>query len=188
MYLLVPSRTKPWPLLLSSLSDFHSSPVRLRNGKVALLINNNDLELLHNSIHGAKKSKGQKLNALSGFESDNSKVERKKPVIVLLVVAMVAVVIWVAPKPVVADIPVLKERKKPETSVRCGIPIQVNAEVVGVLAKNKLIKLGGFDYKIANTQKLGGLIQLKLKRKCDQKYFRVDAWSETNQVTVSKVY
>ena len=94
----------------------------------------------------------------------------------------------VVPKPVVADVPVIEIRQKPKPVIKCGLPIQIDDEVVGVIAKSKSIKVSGFEYKIANTQKLGGLLQLKLKRKCDQKYFRVDAWSQSNQVTVSKVY
>ena len=94
----------------------------------------------------------------------------------------------VVPKPVVADVPVVEISQKPKPVVKCGLPIQVDDKIVGEIAKSKSIKVSGFEYKIANTQKLGGLIQLKLKRKCDQQYFRVDAWSQNNQLTVSKVY
>ena len=174
-------------MLLSSLSDLNASPVRLRNGKVALLVSINDLELIHKSIQRTKKTRVQKLNAISGFESVASGRGKKLLVPILAFVAIAAFV-SVVPKPVVADVPVVEISKKPKPVVKCGIPIQVDSEIVGQIGKYKSIKLGGFEYKIANTQKLGGLIQLKLKRKCDQKYFRVDAWSQSNQVTVSKVY
>ena len=186
-YLLVPSRTRAWPLLLSSLSDLNASPVRLRNGKVALLVSNNNLDLIHNSIQRTKKPSVQNLNAISGFEAVASG-RGKKPLVAILAFAAIVAFVSVVPKPVVADVPVVEISKKPKLVVKCGLPIQIDDKIVGVIAKSKSIKVSGFEYKIANMQKLGGLIQLKLKRKCDQKYFRVDAWSQSNQVTVSKVY
>ena len=186
-YLLVPSRSRAWPLLLSSLSDLNASPIRLRNGKVVLLVSNNNLDLIHKSIQRTKKTRVQKLNAISGFESVASG-RGKKPLVAILAFAAIAGFVSVVPKPVVADVPVVEISKKPKPVVKCGLPIQIDDEIVGVITKSKSIKVSNFEYKIANTQKLGGLIQLKLKRKCDQKYFRVDAWSQSNQVTVSKVY
>jgi hypothetical protein len=186
-YLLVPSRARAWPLLLSSLSGLNASPVRLRNGKVALLVSNNDLELIQNSLQRARKTRVQKLNAISGFESVASG-RGKKPLVTILAFTAIAAFVSVVPKPVVADVPVVEISQKPKAVVKCGLPIQIDDEVVGEISKSKSIKVIGFEYKIANMQKLGGLIQLKLKRKCDQKYFRVDAWSQSNQVTVSKVY
>ena len=174
-------------MLLSSLSDLNASPVRLRNGKVALLVSINDLELIHKSIQRTKKTRVQKLNAISGFESVASGRGKKLLVPILAFVAIAAFV-SVVPKPVVADVSVVESSQEPKPVVKCGIPIQVDSEIVGQIGKYKSIKLGGFEYKIAQAQKLGGLHQLKLKRKCDQKYFRVDAWSQSNQVNVSKVY
>ncbi len=174
-------------MLLSSLSDLNVSPVRLRNGKVALLVSINDLELIHKSIQRTKKTRVQKLNAISGFESVASG-RGKKPLVAILALVAIAGFLSVVPKPVVADVPVVEISQKPKAVVKCGLPIQIDDELVGEISKSKSIKVIGFEYKIANMQKLGGLIQLKLKRKCDQKYFRVDAWSQSNQVTVSKVY
>ena len=174
-------------MLLSSLSNLNASPVRLRNGKVALLVSNNNLDLIHKSIQSTKKTSVQKLNAISGFEPVASG-RGKKPLVAILAFVSIAAFVSVVPKPVVADVPVVEISKKPKPVVKCGLPIQIDDEIVGVIAKSKSIKVSGFEYKIANMQKLGGLLQLKLKRKCDQKYFRVDAWSQSNQVTVSKVY
>jgi hypothetical protein len=186
-YLLVPSKAKAWPLLLSSLSHLEASPVRLRNGKVALLVGSNDLRSIHESITGSKKTNVQRLNAFSGFESAAS-TSRRKPLLAILALAAIVAFVLVVPKPVVADVSVIEATQKPKPLVKCGLPIQTDQQLVGEIAKSKSIKIGGFEYKIASAQKLGGLIQLKLKRKCDQKYFRVDAWSQSNQVTISKVY
>jgi hypothetical protein len=186
-FLLVPSKTKAWPLLLSSLSGLNASPVRLRNGKIALLVSNAGIDLIHNAIHETSRKSVQKLNAISGFESVVSR-SRSKPLVAILVLAVIALLVSVVPKPVVADVQVVVKTQKPKLVVSCGLPIPIGAEVVGVIARSKSIKINGYQYKIANAQKLGGLIQLTLKRKCDQKYFKIDAWSQSNQVNVSKVY
>ena len=186
-YLLVPSKTKAWPMLLSSLSGLNASPVRLRNGKIALLVSNAGIDLIHNAIHETSRKNVQKLNAISGFESVVSR-SRSKPLVAILVLAVITLFVSVVPKPVVADVQIVVKNQKPKLVVSCGLPIPIGAEVVGVIARSKSIKINGYQYKIANAQKLGGLIQLTLKRKCDQKYFRLDAWSQSNQVNVSKVY
>jgi len=186
-YLLVPSKTKAWPLLLSSLSGLNASPVRLRNGKIALLVSNAGIDLIHNAIHETSRKSVQKLNAISGFESVVSR-SRSKPLVAILVLAVIALFVSVVPKPVVANVQIVVKTQKPKLVVSCGLPIPIGEEVVGVIARSKSIKINGYQYKIANAQKLGGLIQLTLKRKCDQKYFKIDAWSQSNQVNVSKVY
>ena len=186
-HLLVPSKAKAWPLLLSALTQLDASPVRLRNGKVALLVGSNDLRSIHESITRSKKTNAQTLNAFSGFESAAS-ISKRKPLLAILVMAAIVAFVSVVPKPVVADVSVIEVTQKPKPTLKCGLPIQTDQQLVGVIAKSKSVKIGGFQYKIASSQKLGGLIQLKLKRKCDQKYFRVDAWSQSNQVTISKVY
>ena len=186
-YLLVPSRSKAWPLLLSSLSDHQASPVRLRNGKVAILVGSKDLGSIQNSMRLSKKSTLQKLNAISGFESVEKRTQRR-PMIAIVSIAMITLLVLLIPKPVEADTEVVVE-KKVETAVEtCSKQIPLESPILGTLAVTKHIEIDGLDYKIASKQRLGGLIQLKLKRKCDKKYFSVDAWSSNDEVIVSKVY
>jgi hypothetical protein len=185
-FLLVPSKAKAWPLLLSSLAHQQASPVRLRNGKVALLISVSEVKEIVDALHKRRKSEAQKLNAISGFEvAENS--SRKYS---LIVVAILAVAIFTAllPRPVVADVEVVAPVEKAKLIDKCALPIELESLIVGQLAKFKSVSIGGNKYKVASVQKLGGLTQLKLKRTCDQKYFRVDAWSQSNQTIVSKVY
>ena len=186
-YLLVPSKVMAWPLLLSALNQYQASPVRLRNGKVALLIGLGDVSQIVEAIRKAKFKSPEKLNAISGFELATSS-SRKKPVVALVLIAVIAIVSALIPKPEIADVEVLTPLKKEKQIDRCALPIEVDSQVVGLSAKSKSITISGFKYKVASMQKLGGLTQLKLKRTCDQKYFRVDAWSQNNQVVVSKVY
>lgn len=186
-YLLVPSRSKAWPLLLSSLSEHQASPVRLRNGKVAILVGSNDLEAIQTSIRLSRKSTVQKLNAISGFESVEKKTQ-KRPMIAIVSIAAITLLVLLIPKPVEADTEVVVEQKTKTKVETCSKPIPSDAPILGTLAVAKQIEIDGLDYKIATKQRLGGLIQLKLKRKCDKKYFSVDAWSRNDQVLVSKVY
>lgn len=185
-YLLEPSRSKAWPLLLSSLSDHQASPVRLRNGKVAILVGSRDLQSVQASIRLSNKSTLQKLNAISGFES----VEKnpRRPIIAMVSIAAITLLVLLIPKPVEADTEVVVEKKTETLAETCSKPIPLEAPILGTLAVAKHIELDGLDYKIASKQRLGGLIQLKVKRKCDKKYFSVDAWSKNDQIIVSKVY
>ena len=186
-HLLVPSRSKAWPLLLSSLSEHQASPVRLRNGKVAILVGSKDLEAIQTSIRLSRKSTVQKLNAISGFESVEKKTQ-KRPTIAIVSIAAITLLVLLIPKPVEADTEVVVEQKTRTKVETCSKPIPSDAPILGTLAVAKQIEIDGLDYKIASKQRLGGLIQLKLKRKCDKKYFSVDAWSRKDQVLVSKVY
>lgn len=186
-FLLVPSRSRAWPVLLSSLSDHQASPVRLRNGKVAILLGSKDLQSVQVSLRRTKKLTLQKLNAISGFEEVEKKNPRR-PMIAIVSIAVITLLVLFIPKPVEANTEVVVE-KKVETPVEsCSKPIPLEAQLLGTIAVTKQIELDGLDYKIASKQRLGGLIQLKLKRNCDKKYFSVDAWSSNDQVIVSKVY
>jgi len=184
-HLLVPSKSRAWPLLLSSLHQQQASPVRLRNGKVALLINVSDVKVIVDALREPRTSRAQKLNAISGFEMAGTNSKRKIAQAAVIVV-VVALFVALLPKPVIADVEVTEPIQKKID--KCALPIQVNSEVFGQVAQSKSISIGGSKYKVAAVQKLGGLTQLKLKRTCDQKYFRVDAWSQNNQVIVFKVY
>lgn len=186
-YLLVPSRSKAWPLLLSSLSEHQASPVRLRNGKVAILVGSKNLEGIQTSIRLSKKSNFQKLNAISGFESVEKKTQRR-PMIASVSIAVITLLVLLIPKPVEADTEVVVEQKAETKVETCSKPIPLDFPILGTLAVAKQIEIDGLDYKIASKQRLGGLIQLTLKRKCDKKYFSVDAWSSNDQVVVAKVY
>jgi len=95
--LLVPSKAKAWPLLLSALTQLDASPVRLRNGKVALLVGSNDLRSIHESITRSKKTNAQTLNAFSGFESAAS-ISKRKPLLAILVMAAIVAFVSVVPK------------------------------------------------------------------------------------------
>lgn len=187
LYLLVPSRSKAWPLLLSSLSDQQASPVRLRNGKVAILVGSRDLLSIQTSIRLSKKSTLQKLNAISGFESVDKKAPRR-PMIAIVSIAVITLLVLLIPKPVEADTEVVPEKKVGTPVESCSKPIPLEAQILGTLTVAKHIEIDALDYKIASKKRLGGLIQLKLKRKCDKKYFSVDAWSSNDEVIVSKVY
>lgn len=186
-YLLVPSRTRAWPLLFDSLSAHQASPVRLRNGKVAILVGSKDLKSIQTSIRLSKKSTLQKLNAISGFESVEKKPSRR-PVIAVAAIATITLLVLLAPKPVEAETEVIVDKKIAMTVETCSKPIPLEAQILGTLTVAKQIELDGLVYQIASKQRLGGLIQLRLKRKCDNKYFSVDAWSKNDQVVVSKVY
>lgn len=184
--LLVPGKRRAWPLLLSCLADNDVTPVRLRNTRVALLITGSDVKVVTAAL---RASKGQSvvLNAVSGFEP--SKRSAKKKFIFSLggaVLLLLCVAMFPSTTPTTAT--VIEPQPSKASLVSCGEHLKVGQEVIGSTKKLKRVSIEQIDFLVASNQKLGGLLQLKLKRLCDEKYFRVDAWAGVDQVLIAKVY
>jgi hypothetical protein len=48
--------------------------------------------------------------------------------------------------------------------------------------------VAGQKYKVADFKKLGGLAQIKVKRICDGRYLRFEAWLDAKKLRVERVY
>ena len=186
-YLLVPSRIKPWPVLLSLLEDLQPIPVKLRNGRVGVLISGVELGQVLSSLRKRSKSSDLSLDALNGFVQ-TSKVKTFPRAIVLGFCILVAVSVVLIPQHNSRQAAVSFPRGVKSTVEPCTTGPQVNQRLEGSSKRFSSVQLGEEQYTIANVSKLGGLAQLKLKRRCDSKFFRVDAWISPNQLTISKVY
>lgn len=184
--LLVPSRCRVWPLLISSLVQHEASPVRLRSTRVAILIGSTDVKSVMSALRGTR-AESVVLNAISGFEQGRAKLSRKPLLVVAGVAALVASANLI-PKSVSTQASVVEAHTYEKTNKLCGVSLSVGQEVVGSTKKLKLVSVEETEFVVASSQKLGGLVQLKLKRSCDEKYFRVDAWSNKNAVLIARVY
>lgn len=183
--LLVPGRHKVWPLLLVSLNSVHASPVRLRNGKVAILVNASDVKLVSNLLRANPKSKESNLNALTGFEPRFKK--RKLAPAALVISALVVSAVAIIPRPQ-EKVTTQIEQTGPTAGNTCGKEMLGQSLIEGVLARYKQVQISEGSFKVASAKKLGGLYQVKLRRMCDGKYFRVDAWSRNSEIVISKIY
>ena len=184
--LLVPSKRRPWPLLLSCLASNDVSPVRLRNTRVALLITGSDVKVVTAALR-ASKSQSVVLNAVSGFESRRPSAA-KKLIFSLLGIVLVLLCVAMFPSTTPTTATVIEPQPKEGTLVSCGEQLKVGQEVIGSTNRLMRVSIEEIHFLVASNQKLGGLLQLKLKRLCDEKYFRVDAWADVDQVLIAKVY
>lgn len=184
--LLVPSRRRVWPLLLSALHQHEASPVRLRSARVAILIGSTDVKSVRAALRRTK-AESEVLNAISGFEQGRAKFSRK-PLLVVAGVAALVVSVNLIPKSVSTQAAVVEVQPQLKIVKVCGTRLSEGQKILGTTKRLKRVVIEGTEFVVASSQMLGGLIQFKLKRTCDDKYFRVDAWSNKDQVLIAKVY
>jgi hypothetical protein len=184
--LLVPSKRRVWPLLLSSLAQHDASPVRLRSARVAILIGSAEVKSVMSALRGTK-SESVVLNAISGFEQGRAKFSRK-PLLVVAGVAALVVSVNLIPKSVSTQAAVVEIQPQVKIVKVCGARLSEGQKILGPTKRLKRVVIEETEFVVASSQKLGGLLQLKLKRSCDDKYFRVDAWSNKDQVLIARVY
>lgn len=184
--LLVPGKRRVWPLLLSSLSKHEASPVRLRSARVAILIGSSDIKDVMTALRDTK-TEPVVLNAISGFEQGRSKLSGK-PLLAIAGVAALLVSANLIPKNVSTQAAVVENLPLKRVAKVCGIELSEGQEIIGSTKRLKRVSISQTEFVVASSQRLGGLLQIKLKRSCDEKYFRVDAWSDETKVLIAKVY
>jgi hypothetical protein len=184
--LLVPSKRRVWPLLLSALSKHEASPVRLRNSRVAILIGSTDTKSVITALRETK-NETVVLNAISGFEQGRSRL-RTKPLLAIAGLAALVVGANLIPKSISTQAAVVESQPLERLAKVCEIELNQGEEILGSTKKLKRVSIKETEFVVASSQRLGGLLQLKLKRSCDGKYFRVDAWSDKTKVLLAKIY
>ena len=171
--LFVPSKLRAWPRHLAQLSNLGSTPVRLRDGKVALLISSSfDLTSTQSALKATKQTRVN-FDALSGFQHGN--IKRRRPLLIgtfcsglvcLLLLPQTLDTSEVRPKEVLVKVE--PTRSACSTSPKAG-------EHFDLLA-NRVAKWNGIKYRIQSRTQLGGLAQLTLLRVCDKSKWKVTAW------------
>jgi len=186
-FLLVPSKVKPWPVLLEMLAHHQPSPIRLRNGKVGLLMSSIQLVELKSAL---RKNHGHdsKLDALTGFTT-TVKTNKSKIFIVFSIIMFCVLLATQLPhvetrsRPITKSIPAAKN-----TSAQCSGNLSNGSRIPLTIRTLSKIKFQANVFIVASAVRFGGLTQVKVKRSCDGKYFRFDAWKGDNYLEISKVY
>lgn len=185
--LFVPTKVSSWPIWVVRLEFLEPTPTRLRNGKVALLLSSPDASLVRSTFRSSTKNSRVKLNALTGFEL-TQKAKRRMPPVLIPIMALACSCLWFIPRDssvaTQTEVPVVS---KPKVDL-CRTTVSKGSEIVGVIARYESIELAGQEFKIADIKRLGGLVQIKAKRLCDKRYFRIDSWSEGKKLRVERVY
>ena len=171
--LFVPSKLRAWPRHLAQLSNLDSTPVRLRDGRVALLIGSSfDLTNIQSALKATKQTRVA-FDALSGFQHGATK--RRRPFLIgtfcsglvcLLFLPQTFANSELRPKEVLVKVE--PKRYACSTSPKAGDEFDLLA--------NRVAKLNGVKYRIESKSQLGGLAQLTLVRVCDKSKLKLTAW------------
>ena len=185
-FLLVPSRLRSWPMLLVTLQSLNATPTRLRSGKIAILLEAESVVAIREAMKMNQKSQFKTLNVMSGFESGKPKSKLWIAILPLIVVGGLLLYPYQAPQlPVKAEVDELVTEQVPEA---CSKDIDEGATIIGAIKRFNDIAIAGEDFRVATFVKLGGLARLTVKRLCDARVYRLDAWLEGKEITVERVY
>lgn len=186
--LLVPYKSKPWPILLEKLAAFQPSPMRLRNGQVALLIANGELDEIRRALRFDSYEAKNRLNPLHGF-STLSGTKKLKGIFIAGGVTIACVLLAIVPLKQVASAPLEKIVVSSQKPIKkCQEEFAVGGELSSGIRRLSKVTLREESFTISSMRAFGGLVQIRLRRGCDGKYFRLDAWQNVNSFEVSKVY
>ncbi len=185
--LLVPSKTKAWPLTLTLLDKFQPIPTRLRNGKVGLLLDQADTQEVMSALRNSKSKEDISLDAMKGFVTKRQS-RRVTPIALTVSCCVGLLAIFAAPQLTHSEPQTIIQKDVAEVVENCAAGPEVQQSIKGKAKLLHSVTIGNEEFKVASVNRLGGLVQLKLKRSCDSKYFRIDAWSISNELKVSKVY
>jgi hypothetical protein len=183
--LLVPSKIKPWPVLLEILANHNPSPIRLRNGKVGLLISSVQLVELKSALRN-NHAQDSKLDALTGFTT-TVKTNKSKIFIVFSIIIFCVLLATQLPHVETASSPITIPAPK-NTSVQCAGNLSKGLRIPISIRTLSKIKFQANTFIVASAVRFGGLTQVKLKRSCDGKYFRFDAWKGEDYLEISRLY
>jgi len=187
-FLVVPNKAKPWPILHERLSNYQPSPARLRNGKVALLLSTGQLEEIKNAIRKGQHDAKNPLSSWQGFSIGKS-IRVRKGLVVATFALVLCLVVALVPISNVAWQPVEKPVLQSDKPVaKCAGEVSLGLELPIGIRKRSKVALGGETFTVNSIKSFGGLAQVRIRRACDGKYFRLDAWQNSDYFEVSKVY
>ncbi len=175
--LFVPSKWRAWPRYLALANNLEPTPVRLRDGRVGILLGSGIQPESLKSFKPAK-SKTWTFDAISGFHE--GKVRRRHPVLLATFCSGLVLLLLL---PQMLSKPVTTKAKEVVVSQNktssCSKPLEIDEKFTMLQAEVALIN--GFKYHVVRKTQLGGLWQLQMVRVCDKSSIELTAW-KTGQV------
>ena len=170
--LFVPSKWRAWPRYLALANNLDSTPVRLRDGRVGILLGSGIQPEKLKSLK-LEKSRRWTFDAISGFHE--GKVRRKNPV---LVSTFCSGLILLMLLPQMLSKPVNSRAKEVIVSSiktsTCSNQLETGEQFKIVQVEVALIN--EIKYSVVRKTQLGGLWQLQMVRVCDKAPMRITAW------------
>jgi hypothetical protein len=181
--LFVPNHFKSWPRILATLEHLAPSVVKLRTGQVALLFGQT-VTLQDVLAKGKSIPKKVILDPLHGFlpaSAHSYKLWLIAPTVALSI-AMALTFQTKAPTEVNLQIPVQVQTKQ-----TCIAKPLVGMQISKSDEKIYDLKISDCKFRMQVASNFGGLVQINLKRFCDNKHFAVEAWAQAKYYLISKV-
>lgn len=184
--LFIPNRLRAWPRYLQIFQGTDVTAVRLRDGRVALLLPFGVDVKKHMRATSQTMKQRSGFNALSGFQIYPAKQKRRyASALIGLTCLIVAGLVWhgtaVAKGPVVVH----------PSPVKLSVEVCSNRTLLGqrfawAIGQNEAL-INGVRIHVGGAQQLGGFLQLQMVGQCDHKYFHVSAWLEGKQFRITSV-
>lgn len=184
--LFTPNTLRAWPRWVALLGDA-CSPARLRNGKIALLLNKGFT--LEEFLPVFKRPKGLGnfvLKPMFGFEERSKGGKRLLFVVAfsLVVICGFSVLNLNRSKSVAVQ---SSQIQKPRKQIECKQVVLVGVDLPKTVKSHSNIVVAGANFRVLSVATFGGLTQLQLRRNCDNQRITVAAWKSDDALTVSKV-
>jgi len=185
-YLFTPSILMSWPRWLAILGD-SCSPIRLRNGKVALLLSRElDSEAIAKCLKYPRGRNSYRLQPMIGFlEAEKNRMRLALPMILIFVVLVGLLTITMSPRAMV--IATANQSQNTVQRKSCGENDLLGKRFPTGIKAHTNLRVEESKYRILKTSSFGGLTQIQLRRICDGKKFRLEAWRAKDSLRVSKV-
>jgi len=176
--LVSPSRLICWPRLMSVLGDTNPTPVRLRNNRVALLLETdfNIKDLPRKITKGLKKrSSFDPITGFSDLKPRRFHLWYLLPVCALLVFFLM---------------PLEAEKTKDarlNTITECSVVPSAGMTVSKAQVNSKKLIIGESEFRVTARTRFGGLREVQLERTCDKKLFQLRLWDAGDYFRLSSV-
>jgi len=185
-FLFTPSILMSWPRWVAILGD-SCSPIKLRNGKVALLLSRElDFEQISTSLKYSRGRNSYRLQPMLGFsEGKRNRIKVALPMVLVLALSAGLLTITLSPKAIV--IASAKQTRHHTQATSCGEVKLIGQNLPTNIKAHSTLRVQENKFRILKTRSFGGLTQIQLRRICDNKRFRLEAWRAKDSLRVSKV-
>lgn len=183
--LFVPNRLKSWPRYLAVLTDNEALPVRLRSGKVAILLGNNvkSTDLL--KVLKRWQRTDWTFTALTGFCGSSTR-KSPKVLLILLTCLLAAALTVVLGSQQSVSTSKIQDTSKPVATTVCVEEIKVGDKVQISRKKHNLVK-HGVNLKILRLEIIGGYLQAQVHSICKNSDLQIKAWLHGKTYAITSV-
>jgi hypothetical protein len=182
--LFTPNRLIAWPRWVAHFGS-SSSAIRLRNGKVAILLSRgHGLQELNASIQTLRKDRRSELEPLSGFVQTGRSKTKVFQLVVIACAAMVITAVYLFPR---NSEQIRAVQNKTDAPAMCSNFSPVGETLSLQVKAHSTIKIANVQFRVLELQRFGGLTRFEIRRECDRKTLTADAWRAKDSLRISKV-